>query len=186
MFEKLDRLRLADALELVGLLRIALAVLHRLVQDRPADLRGERVVQAVDQIADVVGDVAQVQAVAAAIAGIENLLEVFGRGDDRLVIRQRAVAQVADAADLGVRVDDPLGQDRQVFFQSKVGGHGNGMLARGARQNQAGIERCVTACGFATPAGDSCGDKQPFDWRSGQFVIGFGWCARVLSPGDVP
>ncbi len=53
-----------------------MTVLARLVAQRPADLLGERVVQPVDQVADVVGDVAQVQAVAAAIAGIEDLLQV--------------------------------------------------------------------------------------------------------------
>ena len=88
-----------------------------------ADLQRERVVQAVDQVAHVVGDVAQVQAVAAAITGIEDLLEVLGGGDDGVVVRQRAVAQVVDAAHLGVGVDDPLGQHRQVFFQSNVGCH---------------------------------------------------------------
>ena len=80
---------------------------------RPADLQRERVVQPIDQIADVIGDVAQMESVAAAIAGIENLLEVFRGGDDRFVVRQRAMAQVADAAYLGIRIDDPLGQDRQ-------------------------------------------------------------------------
>ena len=91
--------------------------------ERPADLHGQRVVQPVDQVAHVVGDVAQVQPVAAAIAGIEDLLEVFGGGDDRVVVRQRAMAQVVDAADLGVGVDDPLGQHGQAFFESNIGGH---------------------------------------------------------------
>ena len=84
----------------------------------------QRVVQPIDQVAHVVGDIAQVQAVAAAIAGIENLLEVLGGGDDRVVVGQRAVAQVVDAAHLGVGVDDPLGQHGQALFESNVGGHG--------------------------------------------------------------
>ena len=91
----------------------------------PADLHGQRVVQPVDQIADVIGDVAQVQAVAAAIAGIEDFLEVLGGGDDRLVVGQRAIAQVADPPHFGIGVDDPLGQHRQVLFESNVGGHGS-------------------------------------------------------------
>ena len=123
-------------LELAGLPRIASAVLHRLVPDRPADLRGQRVVQPVDQVADVVSDVAQVQAVAAAIAGIENFLEVFRGGDDRVVVGQRAVAQVADVADLGIGIDDPLGQDRQVSLsRMSVDMAVNGR--REPRQNQA-------------------------------------------------
>ena len=114
----------ASATSLAGLPWIAPAVLHRLMQDRPADLRGQRVVQPVDKVADVVRDVAKMQAVAAAIARIENFLQVFGGSDNRLVVWQRAVAQVADAANLGVGIDDPLRQDRQVFFKSNVGGHG--------------------------------------------------------------
>ena len=116
LFEKLDRLGLAEGLELAGLPRIALALLDRLVPQRPADLHGQRVVQPVDQIAHVIGDVAQVQAVAAAVAGIEDFLEVLGGRDDRLVVGQRAVAQVADPPHFGIRVDDPLRQHRAGFL----------------------------------------------------------------------
>ena len=53
--------------------------------------------QPVDQVAHVVGDVAHVQAVAAAVARVEDLLEVLGGRDDRFVVGQRAVPQVVDA-----------------------------------------------------------------------------------------
>ena len=84
---------------------------------------GELVVQPVDQVADVVGDVAQVQAVAAAIARVEDLLEILGRGDDLLVVGQRAVAQVVDRAHLVVRLHDPIGQFGERFFDIQVGSH---------------------------------------------------------------
>ena len=44
-----------------------------------------------------------------------------------VVVGQRAVAQVADRADLGVGVDDPLGQVGQLFFEANVGGHGGSL-----------------------------------------------------------
>ena len=62
----------------------------------------------------MIGDVAQVQAVATPIAWIEDFLEVLGRGDAiRLIVRQRAMAQMVDAANLGIGVDDPLRQHGQ-------------------------------------------------------------------------
>ena len=122
LFEKLDALAWPRASKSASVADRT-AVLAGLVAKRPADLLGQLVVQPVDQIAHVVGDVAQVQPVAAAIAGIEDLLQVFGSVDDRVVVRQRAMAQVVDRADLGVGLDDPLGQLGQVFFEAKVGGH---------------------------------------------------------------
>ena len=73
------RLGLAEGLEVVLLLRVAVAVVARLVAAGPGDLQRQLIVQPVDQVAHVVGDVAQVQPVAAAIARIEDLLEVFDR-----------------------------------------------------------------------------------------------------------
>ena len=104
--------------------RAAIVRVARVVPQRPGDLRGQLVVQAVDQVADVVGDVAQVQALAAAIAGVEDLLQVLGGRDDDFVVGQRAVAQVADRADLGVGLHDALGQLGQLFFEAQVGSHG--------------------------------------------------------------
>ena len=138
-FEKLDRLRLAERLE-VALLG---AVLRRLRRHRqldallsgsplggdavpqcPADLRGELVMQAVDQVADVVGDVPEVEVLAASIARVENLLEILAGGDDRLVVRQRAVAEVVDRRYFLVRLDDPPRQLGQLLLDPHVSGHG--------------------------------------------------------------
>ena len=58
----------------------------RLVAQGPGDLARELVVKIVDQIADVIHHVPQVQAVAPTISGIQNLLERFSQGDNRLVI----------------------------------------------------------------------------------------------------
>ena len=54
------------------------------VPQRAGDLRGQLVVQAVDQVAHVVRHVADVQPLAAAIARVDDLLQVFDRRDDRL------------------------------------------------------------------------------------------------------
>ena len=82
------------------------------VPQRPADLRGELVVQAVDQVADVVGHVAQVQPFAAAIARIDDLLQILEDRDHHFVVRQRAMAQMIDRADLAVGVARSAGSAR--------------------------------------------------------------------------
>ena len=129
--EKLDRLGLPEGLE-VGVLRAvphgirhgrylnALfqgGPLHReAVPQSPPDLDGEFVVEAVDQVAHVVGDIAEVEVFAAAIAGIEDILEILADRDDRLVVGQRAVTEVVDRGDILVRLDDPPRQFRQLLL----------------------------------------------------------------------
>ena len=63
------------------------------------------------------------QTIAAAIPGIENLLQILGRGNERFVVRQRTMPQVVDGAHLGVRSHQALGQLGQLLFKSKVGRH---------------------------------------------------------------
>ena len=92
----------------------------------PTNLRGELVVQAVHEIAHVVGDVPHVEVFAAPVAGVENLLEILAGGDDRLVIRQRAVAEIMDRGDVVIRLDDPTRELGQLLLQADVGGHGTG------------------------------------------------------------
>ena len=57
---------------------------HRLavVAEGPGDLLGQAVVEAVDQVADVVGDVPHVEVLPPAVAGIEDLAEVVEDLDD--------------------------------------------------------------------------------------------------------
>ncbi len=87
------------------------------------DLRRELVVQPVDQVADVIRDVARVQSFAAAVAGIDDLLEVLDGFGNHFVVGQRAVAEVADRADLAVGLHDAAGQLGQLLFEANVGSH---------------------------------------------------------------
>ncbi len=100
---------------------------------RPADLLGELVVQAVDQVADVEADIAMVQPLAAAVAGEEDLLEVLYRLDHRLVLGQRAVVQVVHRAQVIVRLDKPLGEAGETVLESEIGRHGSARV-RGDRR----------------------------------------------------
>ncbi len=79
--------------------------------------------QAVDEIADMVGDIAHVQPFPAAVARVEDLLEILAGADYDLVVRERAVAQVVDRAELGVGLHDPLGQFGKLFFTAKIRSH---------------------------------------------------------------
>jgi hypothetical protein len=72
------------------------------------DLPRELIVQTIDEVAYVVGNIADVQPFASAIAGIEDFLEVFGATDDLLVIWQGAVAKVIDRSGLLVSRDDAV------------------------------------------------------------------------------
>ncbi len=121
LFQELDGFHLAQGFE-VGILGAHFGRAG-VVPQGPADLGRELVVQRIDQFADVIEHVAHVQTLAAAKAGIDDFLEIFAAGDDHVVVRQRAVAQVVDRADLAVGLDDPLGQLGQLLFESQVGGH---------------------------------------------------------------
>jgi len=94
-----------------------------LVPQRPRDLQDELVVQAVDQVADVILDVADVQVLPPPDARIEDVEEVLHDLDDGLAARQRAVAEVAGAAALEIGGDDRLGDFGESFFESNVRGH---------------------------------------------------------------
>src|SRR5205823_2409726 len=67
----------------------------KFVTQRPGDLLRELVVQAVDQVADVILDVADVQVLAAPVAGVEDVHDVGQDLDDDLTARQGTVAEVA-------------------------------------------------------------------------------------------
>ena len=92
----------------------------------PTNLSGEFVVQAVDEIADVVGDVAKVQILPPPVARVENLLEILTGGDNRLIIGQWAMAELVGCRNLSVGLDDPLGQIGELFLKANVGGHDAG------------------------------------------------------------
>ncbi len=96
-----------------------------LVPQGAGDLLRQLVVQAVDQVADVVLDVADVQVLPPPVTGIKDVEQVAEDLDDGLAAGQRLVAEVAGAAALGIGGDDGLGDLRQRFLQSDVGGHRN-------------------------------------------------------------
>ena len=100
--EKSHRLRLGHRLEVLLLMRVPKAIAPRLVAARPGDLQRQLIVHPIDQVARVVGDVPHVQPVAPAETRIEHFPQVANHGNDRLVIRQRAVADVVQRADLGI------------------------------------------------------------------------------------
>ena len=93
------------------------------VPQGPGDLMGEPVVEAVDQVADVVADVPHVEVLAAAEARVEDLAEVGQDLDDLAIAGQGRMAEVVDPAALLVRPDDPLGELGQRLLEPKVGGH---------------------------------------------------------------
>ena len=90
----------------------------------PGDLLRELVVQAVDEVANVVLDIADVQVLPAHVARIENVHEIGEDVDDRFTTGQRLVAQVVDVPALGVRRHQSFGDLGQTFLQSNVRRHG--------------------------------------------------------------
>lgn len=94
-----------------------------LVTQRTHDLHHEFIVQAIDEIPDVILDVTNVQVLASPDARIENIEEVLENIDDSLTTGQRLVAEMARATALGVGRNDRLGDVGQCFLQADVGGH---------------------------------------------------------------
>ena len=77
-----------------------------LVAQGAGDLLRQLVVQAVDQVADVVLDVADVQVLPPPVAGVEDVQQVAENFGNGLAAGQRFMAEVAGAAALGVGGDD--------------------------------------------------------------------------------
>ncbi len=104
----------------------------------PGDLRRQFVVQAIDEVTDVVGDVADMQTFSPPVAGIEDFLEVIQDRDNRVILRQRTMAQVVDDTDFGIGLDDTISQARQLFFQAEVGSHDVASMGtnRGQRKSE--------------------------------------------------
>ena len=122
LIEELQRLRLAEGFEILG--GVAVARGAGVVPQRAADLRRQAIVETIDQVADVVADVAVVEPLAAAIAGEHDLVQFVDRGDDLVVPRQRAVIEMVHLPVAIVRGDDARGDVGQLVFQAEVGGHG--------------------------------------------------------------
>ena len=88
------------------------------------DLLHEIVVQAIHEIADMVLDIPDVEVLAPAITGIENLRQVGEDFDHAFPAGQGLVPQMIDVAALGVRRYQRLGDFGQAFFQANIRGHG--------------------------------------------------------------
>jgi hypothetical protein len=80
-------------------------------------------VQCVDQVADVVRHVAEMQILPLLVARIQNLLQGFGNFDDSVGTGKRAVAQVVDGGNIVIRIDDAVRKFGQQVFQSNVRCH---------------------------------------------------------------
>ena len=138
------RLGLAEGLEVGLLLRPAGERLARLVPQGPGDLLRQLIVQAVDQVAHVVGDVAQVQPVAPPVAGKDDVFQALQDLDDRFVAGQRAMPEMGDRAQFRVGLDNPVGQFGQGLFDANVGRHGmtpEGYYVQRARSSGSGTTR---------------------------------------------
>src|SRR5712691_328423 len=79
--------------------------------------------QAVDQVAGVILDVADVQVLPARITWIKDVHEIGEDVHNGVAAGQRLVAQVAGAVALDVGGDDRFGDLGQRFLQADVGGH---------------------------------------------------------------
>ena len=89
----------------------------------PGDLLRQPVMQAVDQVANVIGDIAEVQILPFPIAGIQNFSQIVGDFHDHIDTWQGAMSQVVDGFDFVIGVDDPVRQLGQAFLQTNISGH---------------------------------------------------------------
>ncbi len=92
---------------------VTMVVTHSMLMLQGAtDLNGQQIVQLVDQIANVILDVAGMQPGATTIAGIQHVLQIHEHFNDRVVVGQRAVAKMVDAVIGTICRHDTLGQIR--------------------------------------------------------------------------
>ena len=93
------------------------------VAECAGDLLCEPVVETVDQVADVIGDVAEVQVLPPSIAWVEDLPQVGQDINNLAVARQRGVPEVVDGAAFLVGLDDPLRDRGEGICRFEVRGH---------------------------------------------------------------
>ena len=116
--QQFERLRLRHLLAV----RVR-AFFAQLVPQRAGDLRGQFVVQRVDQVADVVADVPDVQVLALAVPGEQDFVQIVHDPRDRVAVGQRFVREVVEPAALGVGLDEPVGDRGEFFLQTNVRSH---------------------------------------------------------------
>jgi hypothetical protein len=128
------------------------ALVAQFVAQCAGDLDGELVVQGIDEAADVVSDVADVQVLPLAVTGEEHLEEVADDVGHRVAVRERFVREVVEPTALGVSFDELVRDRGQFVLQPDVRGHVSSRVASNApipmvrvtgekRQQQAAEER---------------------------------------------
>src|SRR5262249_39536870 len=136
------------------------------------DLLGQAIVQAVDQVADVIGDVADVQVLPTAVAGVEDLPEIGQDVDDLAVTGERRMAQVVDRAAVLVGLADPACDRRQPLVGNDLGRilefWWHLASLRGARGHAAleGMTRRRTPSHLTSTHGPNSREARPDGWRS--------------------
>ncbi len=93
------------------------------VAQSTGNLLRKLVVQAVNKIADVILDIADVQILFSPVARIENVEQVAENFSHDLAAGQRFVTEVAGTAALGISGDNAFDDFRQCFLESDVGSH---------------------------------------------------------------
>src|SRR5262249_34265936 len=115
------------------------------VPQGPGELLRERVVQRIDEVADVIPDISRMQILPAAVTGKNDFLEVLDDFDHRREIRERTMPQVIDLAEGLIGLEDSRGEIRQLPLPAEIGRH-NLALSRlpsqqGQRSQQAQLSR---------------------------------------------
>ena len=141
--EQLDGLLLGQGLEIHGHARLGLDAIL-LVAQGAGDLLGQLVVQAIDQVADVILNIADVQVLPPPVPGIEDVHQIAEDIDDGLATGQRFVAEMAGPAAFGVGGDDGFGDFGKRFFQTNISGHDE-VPGAGAKPGDCGDTRMPMA-----------------------------------------
>src|SRR5438067_2033739 len=89
------------------------------------DLLDQLVVQAIDQVAHVIFNVADVQVLPAGVTGVNDVHQIGKDIDNGVATGQGPVAEVIDPAIVGVGGNEGFGNFRKGFLEADVGGHGS-------------------------------------------------------------
>ena len=136
------RLQEADHDSLGLCLEISLAVAGAaIVAECPGDLLRQPVVETVDQIAHMIGHVAQMEVLASSVAGVEDLAQVGQDIDDLAVTGQRRVPEVVNGATFLIGLDDPLSYGGERISRFKVRGHQKTLVEPPIRHSGCQIRR---------------------------------------------
>ena len=116
--EELDRLDLGERLviDVRGLLA-------HVVPQGPGDLRRQLVVQGIDQAADVVLDIADMEILPATETGVDDLIKIADDVHDAFAAGQRLMPEMIDPTALGVAGHQGFGDLGESFLDTQIGSH---------------------------------------------------------------